>query len=72
MAESKWRTNPNMRLFLLELEGIVDKLKHELPCCVNCIHFTKSEECTYQGQRTRPPAEVIAFGCWAFEHDIPF
>lgn len=69
---SEWQKNPNMRPFLLDLERIVDDLKHRLPCCPNCEKFTKDEFCTHNNQRVRPPAEVIAFGCWAFEQDIPF
>lgn len=66
------KTNPNLRPFLHELERIVDDLKHRLPCCPNCTHFTKDGHCTYQNQRIQPPPEVIAFGCWAFDQDIPF
>ena len=66
------KTNPNLRPFLMELERIVDDLKHRLPCCPNCVHFTKSGHCTYQNQRVVPPPEVIAFGCRAFDQDVPF
>lgn len=67
------KTNQNLRPFLHELERIVDELKHRLPCCLNCINWDKrGEMCTYQGNRVRPPAEVIAFGCWAFDQDVPF
>lgn len=67
------RKNPNLRPFLTELERIVDDLKHRLPCCPNCAYWRKQGEvCGYQGQMIKPPADVIAFGCWAFDMDIPF
>lgn len=67
------KTNPNLRPFLMDLEHIVDELKHRLPCCPNCEHWRKQGEvCAYQNQNIRPPAEVIAWGCWAFEATIPF
>jgi hypothetical protein len=63
----------NLRPFMDDLTRTVDQLKENLPCCPNCTHWLKADElCNYQCQRIRPPAEVIAFGCWAFEHDIPF
>lgn len=63
----------NLRPFLLELERYVDDLKHGLPCCPNCDHWSKKHEhCTYGSQNVRPPAEVIAFGCWAYEREVPF
>lgn len=67
------KLNPNLRPFLMDLEKLVDDLKHRLPCCPNCEHWRKKGEvCSYQGQDSRPPAEVIAFGCWAFSADVPF
>lgn len=67
-------TDPNVRPFLYEMERIVDQLKERLPCCPNCEHWSGGprEVCTYQSQDVRPPAEVIAFGCWAFEAMPPF
>lgn len=68
-----WKKDPNMRPFLLDLERIVDDMKHRLPCCPNCVHWQKKGElCTYNNQNLHPPAEVIAFGCWAFDQDVPF
>lgn len=66
--------DPNLRPFLVELERMVDRLKHDLPACPNCLHWNdKDEVCTLNGNRMRPPAPVIAFGCWAFENqDVPF
>lgn len=56
-----------------ELERMVDDLKHRLPCCPNCIHWAATGElCTYANQNIRPPAPVIAFGCAAYEQDVPF
>lgn len=70
---SRTPPDPNVRPFLYELERIVDDLKHRLPCCLNCTHWQKKGElCTYQNAMIHPPAEVIAFGCWAFDQDIPF
>lgn len=67
------KTNPNLRPFLMDLERIVDDMKHRLPCCPNCVHWRKKGEvCDYQDQGVRPPAEVIAWGCWAYEQDVPF
>lgn len=61
------------RPFEPDLKRLVDELKHSLPCCPNCDHFDEKEEvCTYQHQRVRPPAAVIAFGCWAYVQEIPF
>lgn len=66
-------SDPNVRPFLYEMERIVDQLKERLPCCPNCEHWSaKLEHCTYQSQNVRPPAPVIAFGCWAFEPTVPF
>lgn len=63
----------NVRPFTDELTRKVDELKHWLPCCPNCDHWSsKDEVCTLNGARLRPPAPVIAFGCWAFENEIPF
>lgn len=73
MTEQTPRNNPNLRPFMGELEHIVDHLKERLPCCLNCCNFDiKHEVCTYQGQRIKPPLEVLTFGCWAFSMDIPF
>lgn len=73
MTEDKRLSNPNVRPFLYELERIVDDLKERLPCCLNCVYFERRDEvCTYQGQRSKPPLEVLTFGCWAFDQDIPF
>jgi hypothetical protein len=67
------RPDPNVRPFLHELEAIVDHLKERLPCCLNCAYFERGADvCTYQGNRISPPIEVVTFGCWAFEQDIPF
>lgn len=63
----------NVRPFTDDLTRKVDELKHFLPCCPNCDHWDKKGElCTYGLQRTRPPAEVIAFGCWAYVQEVPF
>lgn len=63
----------NERPFLTDLAQLVDELKHRLPCCPNCVHwYAHGEVCTINGIKARPPAPVIAFGCWAFEQDIPF
>lgn len=41
--------------------------------CVHCLHFDERDEaCTFYNPVMRPPARVIAFGCPAFEDDIPF
>lgn len=67
------RKDPNVRPFLHDLERIVDELKDRLPCCPNCEHWNaKNELCTLNAQNMRPPAPVIAFGCWAFEATVPF
>lgn len=56
-----------------ELKALVDDIKPRLPCCPNCIWWSAGVElCKYQNQQIRPPAPVIAFGCAAFEFDIPF
>lgn len=41
--------------------------------CVHCVYFDQvAEQCVYYSPAMRPPAQVIAFGCPAFEQDIPF
>lgn len=66
-------SDKNLRPFTDELTRKVDELKHWLPCCVNCDHWIKRGElCGYTRPHIRPPAEVIAFGCWAFENEVPF
>ena len=66
-------SDPNLRPFLADLTRKVDDLKHTLPCCPNCTHWdSHGEVCTLNGARMRPPAPVIAFGCWAFDQDVPF
>jgi hypothetical protein len=63
----------NARPFVAELTRQVDALKHWLPCCPNCDHWDKDAElCRYKDLNQRPPAPVIAFGCWAFVNDVPF
>lgn len=73
--------DPNQRPFIQELTFKVDELKHWLPCCPNCVNWNpKTELCGYDATAPnriaatpqRPPAPVIAFGCWAFDHDVPF
>lgn len=67
------RSDQNMRPFLVDLERLVDELKDRLPCCPNCTHWdSRNEVCALTMPRVRPPAPVIAFGCWAFEQDVPF
>ena len=69
----KRNTDPNLRPFLADLEGLVDELKHRLPCCPNCEQWNgTSEVCNYVAPAIRPPATVIAFGCWAFAGTVPF
>lgn len=69
----KRNTDPNLRPFLADLEALVDELKHRLPACPNCEHWNgMSEVCTLNNASMRPPAPVIAFGCWAFEGTVPF
>jgi len=69
----KRNTEPHLRPFLADLEALVDELKHRLPCCPNCEHWNgTSEICRYNNSDMRPPANVIAFGCWAFSADVPF
>lgn len=37
-------------------------------CCITCAYFdSKAETCTAAKPAARPPAEVIAFGCPAYE-----
>lgn len=63
----------NLRPFLNELTDMVDHMKHRLPCCPNCVNWYKKDElCTLNNLRQRPPAEVIAWGCWAYVGDVPF
>jgi hypothetical protein len=58
--------------FLRELRGI-------WPCCPNCAHWGKgvehhaiNSEVCIKANGERPPATVIAFGCPAYERDLPF
>lgn len=49
---------------LMELHGLHTK-------CTNCENFKHdTEKCALANQR--PPAKVIANGCSAWEHEIPF
>lgn len=67
------KADPNLRPFLMDLEQIVDELKHRLPCCPNCTNWDSTRElCVFATPAVRPPAPVIAFGCWAYEQDVPF
>lgn len=50
----------------------VAKLKYLLPCCPNCLNFDHALEGCRLADLARPPARVIAFGCSAFDQDIPF
>lgn len=41
--------------------------------CLECLHFRKADEtCQLATPPARPPAEVIAYGCPAYEDEVPF
>lgn len=56
--------------------GLVDAMtrsvQNVLMTCVVCDHWNQSKEVCQKFNNQRPPAHVIAFGCPAFENDIPF
>ena len=74
--------------FDAQLVGYMRRMKRLLPCCPNCEHFqsivkqgqmttggtleTVSEACGLDPERRRPPAQIIAFGCPAYEPGVPF
>ena len=66
--------DPNHKLpYQRALESAIEKLKHDLPCCINCDWWTAGREvCTLGNANVRPPAPVIAFGCGQFICEIPF
>lgn len=61
-------------------EGVAELLKpaiaravHEATMtCITCDHFDLSKEVCMKFNYMRPPARVIAFGCPAYENEIPF
>lgn len=64
----------NLRPFLDALIREIDTIKDRLPCCPNCEFWGSQvpDTCGYNSQNIKPPAEVIAFGCWAYEQKFPF
>lgn len=52
--------------------SVVDAIMRATQCCLTCDHFRENpnELCGLYGKR--PPARVIAFGCPAYENEIPF
>ncbi len=43
-----------------------------LTTCIVCDHWNQGKEVCSLYNNQRPPAKVIAFGCPAFENEIPF
>lgn len=41
-------------------------------CCANCLHYSPATGCGLANPRQHPPANVIIYGCQAWEFDIPF
>lgn len=58
-----------------EVTRMVERIERALRtgrrCCPNCVNWVeKMEEC--EVAMKRPPADIIAFGCEAFNESIPF
>lgn len=51
---------------------LAGQLEKACRSCVHCDHFDQAAEVCNQFNRMRPPARVIAFGCPAYEDEIPF
>ncbi len=59
--------------FKAELYRRMLELKALLPCCPNCAQWDPAREgCHMTTPPVRPPADVIAFGCPAYDQAIPF
>lgn len=56
--------------------GLVDAMtksvQNLMATCVICDHWNQGQEVCMKFNNQRPPARVIAFGCPAFENEIPF
>lgn len=51
--------------------AIAQAIENATRTCITCDHWQKPTElCALYGKR--PPAHVIAFGCPAYENEIPF
>jgi hypothetical protein len=83
MTSEPLRTEPRQQLAKDEmLKNLVELLSpaiyHALHSgtrtCLTCDHFRehKGEVCGIANPPQRPPARIIAFGCPAYENEIPF
>lgn len=71
--------HPNAEQILKRLEDARDAIAHSLAgaversvvTCCSCDHFNQASEICGK-YNMRPPAKVIAFGCPAYENEIPF
>lgn len=52
--------------------SFVSVVQQSLTTCVVCDHWNQTGETCMKFQNQRPPARVIAFGCPAFENEVPF
>lgn len=55
------------------LHALETYIEGQRKSCPACLWFDQAAEvCERDQQRRRPPAKVIAYGCQAYEPDIPF
>lgn len=55
------------------LNSVDKKVEASVHSCLTCEHFDhQGELCKLTDPRQRPPAKIIAFGCSAWEADLPF
>lgn len=52
--------------------SFVKVVEQAITTCVVCDHWNQQAETCTKFNGMRPPARVIAFGCPAFENEIPF
>ena len=52
---------------------IIDTLERATKSCCTCDNFDQvNEVCKIANPPQRPPARVIAFGCPAYQDEVPF
>ena len=54
------------------VDALTRSVQNTLTTCIVCDHWNQGQEVCMKFNNQRPPAKVIAFGCPAFENDIPF
>ena len=54
------------------IDSVSKSIELAVKCCPNCLHFDRVRETCDKADDKRPPANVIAFGCNAFNGIPPF